>query len=135
MILGIDIGTQGALALLTADGELVEVADMPCLRDGPKGRPSINGPLLAELIYRWQAKQAFVELVGARPGEGAVGAFAYGRSRGVVEGVWAACGVPAGYIAPAAWTRAQGLANVRVKEGDGSQWWKSSPSRKASKPS
>lgn len=39
MIVGIDIGTQGALALLTPEGELIDVADMPCLKDGPKGRP------------------------------------------------------------------------------------------------
>lgn len=36
MIIGIDIGAGGALALLTPDGDLIEVADMPILRDGPK---------------------------------------------------------------------------------------------------
>lgn len=95
MIVGIDIGSRGALALVSDKGDLLELADMPVLRDGPKGRPAVNAPLLAELIYRWHAKQAFIEHVGARPGEGAVGAFAFGRSRGVVEGVLAACGVPA----------------------------------------
>jgi hypothetical protein len=38
MIIGIDIGTQGALALLTPEGELAEIADMPVLRDGPKNK-------------------------------------------------------------------------------------------------
>jgi crossover junction endodeoxyribonuclease RuvC len=80
MILGIDIGVSGALALLTPEGELVEVADMPVLADGAKGRKTVNAPLLASIIYRWHATQAFVEYVGARPGEGAVGAFAFGRS-------------------------------------------------------
>lgn len=108
-ILGIDIGVAGALALLTPEGELVEVADMPILRDGPKGRPAVNAPLLAELVYRWHAAAAFIERVGARPAEGAVGAFAFGRSRGVVEGVLGARGVPATHIAPASWKRALGL--------------------------
>lgn len=81
-----------ALALLDEAGALLEVADMPILRDGPKNRPSVNAPLVAEIVYRWHATQAFVEYVGARPGEGAVGAFAFGRSRGVVEGVLGACG-------------------------------------------
>ncbi|WP_424362962.1 hypothetical protein [Methylocystis parvus] len=94
-IIGIDIGVRGALALVSPAGDLIEIADMPVLNDGPKGRPAVNGPLLAELVYRWHASQAFVELVGARPGEGAVGAFAFGRSRGVVEGVLGACGVSA----------------------------------------
>jgi crossover junction endodeoxyribonuclease RuvC len=108
-VLGIDIGVRGALALLSPDGDLLEVADMPVLDDGPKGRPAVNPPLLAELIHKWHAGHAFVELVGARPGEGAVGAFAFGRSRGVVEGALGACGVPATMIAPASWKRACGI--------------------------
>jgi crossover junction endodeoxyribonuclease RuvC len=96
-ILGIDIGTHGAVVILDAvTGQAVEIIDMPCLNDGPKGRPAVNGPLLAEFVFRSHATQAFVEYVGARPGEGAVGAFAFGRSRGVVEGVLGACGVPPG---------------------------------------
>ena len=109
MIIGIDIGNTGALALLSRDGDLIEVAEMPILLDGPKGRPNVNGPLLADLVFRWQATHAFVEFVGARPGEGAVGAFAFGRSRGVVEGVLAGCGVPAHFITPPVWKRAVGV--------------------------
>ena len=108
-ILGVDIGASGALALIDEAGELIEVADMPILRDGPSKRPAVNGPLLAEIIGRWRANRAFVEFVGARPGEGAVGAFAFGRSRGVIEGVLAAFSVPAAHIAPAAWKRAVGI--------------------------
>lgn len=92
-VIGVDIGAAGALALVDEAGELVEVADMPILRDGPSNRPAVNGPLLAELVGRWRANRAFVEYVGARPGEGAVGAFAFGRSRGVIEGVLAALAV------------------------------------------
>jgi hypothetical protein len=108
-IIGIDIGVRGALAVLSADGDLLEVADMPTLDDGPKGRPAVNAPLLAELVYRWHAGHAFVELVGSRPGEGAVGAFAFGRSRGVVEGVLGACGVPATHLTPPTWKRLVGI--------------------------
>ena len=84
-VVGIDIEATGALALLDEAGELIEVADMPILRDGPKNRPTANGPLLAEIIARWRPSRAFIEFVGARPGEGAVGAFAFGRSRGSVS--------------------------------------------------
>jgi crossover junction endodeoxyribonuclease RuvC len=61
IFMGIDIGACGAIALLDEGGGLVGVEDMPVLADGPKERRA--------------------------PGEGAVGAFAFGRSRGVVEGV------------------------------------------------
>jgi crossover junction endodeoxyribonuclease RuvC len=108
-VLGIDTGTKGALALLASHGGLIDIADMPVLADGPKGRPSVNAPVLAALIQRWSADRAFVEFVGARPGEGAVGAFAFGRSRGVVERVLGVCGVPAKHISAASWKRAVGL--------------------------
>lgn len=65
---------------------------MPILRDGPASRPAVNGPLLAEIVGRWRASRAFIEFVGARPGEGAIGAFALRRSRGGVEGVLGALG-------------------------------------------
>jgi site-specific DNA-methyltransferase (adenine-specific) len=38
MSVGIDIGTNGALAHLKPVGELLEVVDMPVLRDGPKAK-------------------------------------------------------------------------------------------------
>lgn len=109
MILGIDIGISGAVAVVSPDGGLVNIFDMPILNDGPAGRRSINAPLLASIIFKSQATSAFVEHVGARPGEGAVGAFAFGRSRGVVEGVLAAAGVPATFITPSCWKRAVGI--------------------------
>lgn len=109
MILGIDIGAQGALALLDETGALLDVADMPILRDGPKNRANVNAPLLAEIVYRWHATQAFVEYVGARPGEGPTGAFSFGRSKGVIEGVCAAAGLPVSFITSPVWKRAVGI--------------------------
>lgn len=94
---------------MSRDGEVIDIFDMPCLNDGPSGRRAVNAPLLAEIIAKSHASKAYVELVGARPGEGAVGAFAFGRSRGVVEGVLAALGIPVVFIAPASWKRAVGL--------------------------
>lgn len=108
-VLGIDIGVTGALALLTDSGELVDVWTMPCLRDGPKNRQTINAPLLAELIYKSHASRAFVERVGPRPAEGPVGAFAFGDCKGVVRGVLAAAAIPTLFIQPAAWKRAVGV--------------------------
>ncbi len=115
-VLGIDVGASGAIAVLDAEtGYLIEVHDMPALRDGPKARPAVNAPLLADLVHRAQAGHAFVELVNARPGEGVSGAFAFGRSRGAVEGVLGAAGVPITHIAPVTWKRAVGIP--ACKEG------------------
>lgn len=50
LLLGVDIGAQGALALVGPDGALLDIADMPILRDGPAGRPTVNPVLLANLV-------------------------------------------------------------------------------------
>jgi hypothetical protein len=115
IVLGVDIGVQGAIAVL--DGvRLLAVHQMPVLHDGPAGRRTVNAPLLASIVFASHATHAFVEHVSARPKEGAVGAFAFGRSRGVIEGVLAAAGVPCSFVTPASWKRAVGLAAGRDKD-------------------
>ena len=114
MILGIDIGVSGAIALLSPAGELIDVYDMPCLLDGVrtkagKNRCTVNAPLLAELVYKTHATKAFVERVGPMPKEGAVSAFAFGDCKGVVRGVLAAAAIPCLFITPAQWKRAVGI--------------------------
>jgi len=109
LVLGIDPGLGGALALLTSDGVLIDLADMPVLADGAAGRRAINAPLLAARVRAWGAGLAYCELVGPRPGEGAVGAFGFGRSRGIIEGTLGALAVPVQMIAPAWWKRRVGI--------------------------
>ena len=82
-VIGIHPGIAGALALVRRTGELIEVTEMPILRDGSAGRASVNAPLLAELLARWHAREVICEFVTARPGEGPTGAFSFGRCRGV----------------------------------------------------
>ncbi|MGJ0507609.1 MAG: hypothetical protein ACR652_10850 [Methylocystis sp.] len=117
-ILGIDVGGRGAIAVLSPAGELRELFDMPVLADGPAGRKAVNAPLLASLVWKSHAGHAFVEFVGARPGEGAVGAFAFGRARGVIEGALGAAGIPATFLTPPTWKRAVGIAPGKVGAKD-----------------
>ena len=50
--LGVDIGSTGAIAVLTSAGELLGIVDMPTLNDGPRGRRAVNPPLLAAIILQ-----------------------------------------------------------------------------------
>jgi crossover junction endodeoxyribonuclease RuvC len=109
VVLGIDIGVAGAIAVLE-DGKLIAVHDMPTLQEGPKNRRSVNAPLLAGIIATSHAEKIYVEWVGVRPGEGAVGAFAFGRSRGVVEGVCAGLDIPVEFITAPRWKKLVGIA-------------------------
>jgi crossover junction endodeoxyribonuclease RuvC len=106
--LGIDVGLTGAIAVFDND-RLVTVHDMPTLHDGPAKRRSINGPLLADVIAQSSATRAYVELVGARPGEGPVGAFSFGRALGVIEGVCAGLNVEVRLLAPRKWKNRVGI--------------------------
>jgi crossover junction endodeoxyribonuclease RuvC len=117
-VIGIDVGVHGGLSLVSLDRKLLEVVDMPALHDGPAGRANVNAPLLAEIVAKWRAQAAFVEFVGARPGEGSVGAFAFGRSRGVVEGVCGALGVAVTFLTPPSWKRAVGIPPGKVGAKD-----------------
>ena len=109
VVLGIDIGVTGGIAILNEHAALLSVHRMPCLHDGPKHRQTINGPLLAEIVYKSHARTAFVERVGPRPGEGAVGAFAFGDCKGVIRGVLAGAAIPNVWIAPPQWKRVVGM--------------------------
>ncbi len=109
LTIGLDPGVNGAVALLDARGVLLDVVDMPTLADGTGGKRSINAPLLAAVVREFGPSLAYCEFVGARPGEGPVGAFSFGRCRGVIEGTLGALGVPVKMIAPAAWKRTVGI--------------------------
>ena len=114
MYLGIDPGLDGALALLAKDGERIHLlADMPTTTGG-QGKRAVDAALLADVVREAmtasQAEgdarlEAIVEAVGARPGEGAVSMFSFGRSFGVLLGVLAALGVRHRLVTPATWKR------------------------------
>jgi crossover junction endodeoxyribonuclease RuvC len=105
VILGIDIGAHGAVALLDESGALLEVTDMPVTREA-NGRHAVNAPLLAPILARSYARIAYVEFVASRPTDAKIAAFSFGRSRGVIEGCAGALGVQVVFLTPATWKRA-----------------------------
>jgi crossover junction endodeoxyribonuclease RuvC len=100
--IGIDPGLSGAIALLV-EGKLDRVAAMPTVTAGKKGRRIVDASALTRLVKDMAPTHAIVEQVGVRPGEGIVGAFSFGRSAGILEGVLAALGVARTYVTPAQW--------------------------------
>ena len=108
-ILGIDPGAHGAVAVLDAAGNLVEIHDMPAIEE-TAGRPATNAPLLASLLAKTGARIAFCEFVGARPTDAKSSAFSFGRARGVIEGVAGALDLPVVFITPPVWKRFANIA-------------------------
>jgi crossover junction endodeoxyribonuclease RuvC len=104
LVVGIDPGARGAIAVLGEGGELLEVLDMPSTPEA-NGRPATNAPLLAGILARNHARIAFCEFVGARPTDARVAAFAFGRARGVIEGCAGALGLSIVFLTPPTWKR------------------------------
>ncbi len=107
MILGIDPGLSGAIALLSPEGNVLAIEDMPTIEVVINGKKRRNMPpvALANTIRILAPQKAFLENVGVRPGEGAVGAFSFGRNLGQIEGVLAALRIPTTLVHPATWKR------------------------------
>jgi crossover junction endodeoxyribonuclease RuvC len=99
VILGIDPGAHGAIAVLNEGGDLLDVLDMPRTQEA-NGRTATNAPLLAGILARTHARVAFCEFVGARPTDAKVAAFAFGRARGVIEGCAGALGLQMVFLTP-----------------------------------
>jgi crossover junction endodeoxyribonuclease RuvC len=104
VVVGIDPGGHGAISGHDKSGSLLWVVDMPSTREA-NGRTATNAPLLASILARTHARVAFCEFVGARPTDARVAAFAFGRARGVIEGVCGALSIPIVFIAPSVWKR------------------------------
>jgi crossover junction endodeoxyribonuclease RuvC len=109
IIAGIDPGLSGAVALLDAEtGLVIDVFDMPilALSRGGKAKRELDAHALAGALGRDRIGHAFVEQVGAMPGQGVSSVFAFGKAYGIAIGVLATLGLPMSFVAPAAWKRA-----------------------------
>ena len=99
----------GAVAFLS-DGAL-DVRDMPVLKI-PRGATT-KRELDAAVLSDWfgdmlvdQPHHAFVERVGAMPGQGVSGVFAFGKCYGIVLGILAALEIPVTLVSAAKWKKA-----------------------------
>ena len=109
IVAGVDPGLSGAVALLdAASGAVIDIFDMPtlALSRGGKNKRELDPHSLAGALGRDRIAHAFVELVGAMPGQGVSSVFSFGKSYGVVIGVLATLGVPMTFVAPQVWKRA-----------------------------
>ncbi len=111
MILGVDPGNLGALALLDARGGIIDVQDMPAVEIKVSGsdRARVAPAGLADLLRRWQPAHAVIERVHGLPTDGGARAFAFGFAAGAVGGVVAALGIPMTYVSPQKWKAASGV--------------------------
>ena len=111
--IGIDPGVSGALVLLL-DGTKtpLEWTRMPTMVVGTGRRVDCSE------VARWIEKClcgpadiafAYLELVGAMPGQSPNSMFSFGHATGSIVGVLAAMQIPVTHVTPQAWKRRAGL--------------------------
>ncbi len=109
MILGVDPGLNGALAFLDVAAGSLTIHDMPTIEAGVRSKRVVDESTLARLIDPAAANAAFIEKVGAMPGNGAVSMFGFGVSYGLVRGVVAANLIPVTLVPPQTWKSKLGV--------------------------
>lgn len=121
---------SGAVAILTQRGDLVHVFDMPAVEIliGRKVKRRVSAEMLAaELaLYADQGARAWVEQVGAMPGQGVTSMFAFGEAFGLARGVLAGLRIPTYTVTPATWKKS--LSINSGKDGSrakAAQFWPS----------
>lgn len=108
MILGIDPGAKGALAVLDPEGpSLVAVESMPSLNQVVAGRQrrQVDVHRLAGMIRedRELISYAIIEEVHSMPKQGVASTFAFGRAAMAPEAILAALQVPTILASPRKW--------------------------------
>lgn len=112
VIIGIDPGCSGAIVAMTPSGHYIEHMNMPTIKVGAKSR--VNGAAVASFLRRQAYDSegecmAFLEQVGAMPGQGVSSMFTFGHAAGVVEGILQGLMIPYTLVTPQAWKKTAGL--------------------------
>lgn len=106
-ILGIDPGCSGALVLVTEQGGYIDHLPMPTIKVGTKSR--VNGAAVAAWVRQYGIAHAYLEQVGAMPGQGTASMFTFGHAAGVAEGILQGLSIPYTLVTPQAWKKSAGL--------------------------
>jgi crossover junction endodeoxyribonuclease RuvC len=101
VFLGVDPGVSGAIAFYFPPQDRVSVYDVP-IAGG-----EIATPVLADIIiaYGHYDMVAWIERVGAMPGNGGASMFNFGRAYGDVRGVIGALKIPTHFVTPQMWKK------------------------------
>jgi crossover junction endodeoxyribonuclease RuvC len=117
-ILGVDPGLSGALALLNPrTNELKCVWDVPTILSGVGNRRQVDVSSLALKLGSYSEEIAFcvMEDVHSTPNDGPVGAFAFGKSTGILIGVVGSMLIPIYFSPPSVWKNCFGLSSDKNK--------------------
>lgn len=109
-LIGIDPGASGAVVIMYKDFTLIEWAVMPTVKVGTQTR--VNAAALASILREFDAGHAFLEQVGAMPGQGTASMFSFGHAAGTATGVLGALEITTTLVTPQSWKKRAGLSGT-----------------------
>lgn len=110
LIIAIDPGISGAIAILDDQGKTELVRDLPIIRDGKLAW--VDGSSLQSMILasrKGREARAIVERVQAMPGQGLSSSFNFGVGFGSILSVLQTLHLPIEFVTPAKWKGDLGL--------------------------
>lgn len=134
IIIGIDPGLTGAIAMIGRRAELLQMSDMPVMQRGAGTaavKNQVNGRALTEILCEWVKEydrnevQVFIELAQSMPAavrqkgggvkivQGGASIFSTGHTAGVIEGVVAARGFTHHLVSASVWKKAMKLTATK----------------------
>lgn len=115
MILGVDVGVSGAVAILDGS-KLITVFDMPTMTMTISGKKKkrIDARALHDLLADVDVEHAFIEIVNARPNQGVSSMFAFGQASGIAEGICATVTPNVTGVRPQKWKKHFNLGSEKT---------------------
>lgn len=112
MIIGVDPGLDGAIFFLDAGAAIATPMPTVEVKRGGKNKREIDIAAAVEILNfdLTNGAVAYVEQVGAMPGQGVSSMFSFGKSYGILLGVLAALYIGFNHVSPVTWKKA---LNVR----------------------
>lgn len=107
---GIDPGLSGAIACIRETGEICYLLNVPTTKD-KKQKAKYDIDKMASWIKHFKDVATncpvivFIELVGARPGQGVTSMFRFGYGVGLWEGIVVAHELPLSRVTPQVWKK------------------------------
>lgn len=101
IILGVDPGIYGGLAVVDEQSRLIDVIDIPVA--GVKAKERVDVHTIHAWLIAMRPTNAFIERAQAMPKQGASSGFKYGRAVGAIESAIILARIPLTIIEPKAW--------------------------------
>lgn len=107
-VCGIDPGINGAFAFFDTQRGEVLIIDMPTgvVERNGKAKREISAAMIAAVLQTHRPDVAFIERVGAMPGQGLSSTWSFAMGVGQIVGVLAALEIETHWVAPRVWQKA-----------------------------